>query len=135
MNFSKGAAMALIATLFSGAAIADTAKDFLTATKVSQIKDMGAQQMDGASIEKIVSGKTLKSSNWTWTFEKDGKQSSTANDGSWTDKGTWSVKGNELCRESDTSGKGERCSKVYFMGRDLRFTDGKRNLHDWWVSY
>ena len=135
MTFLKCAAVAGIATLFSAVAFADTSTEFLTATKVSQIKEMGAQQMDGASIERIVSGKTLKSSNWTWTFEKDGKQHSAANDGSWQDKGTWSVKNNELCRQSQTSGGPERCSKVYFLGRDLRFTEGKKNLHDWWVSY
>ncbi|WP_170414753.1 hypothetical protein [Ruegeria atlantica] len=135
MNLLKFAAITLVASQLAGGALGDSSKEYLTATKVSQIKEMGAKQMDGASIQKIVSGKTLNSSNWTWTFEKDGKQFSSANDGSWEDKGTWSVKGNELCRESDTSGKGELCSKVYFLGRDLRFSEGKRDLHDWWVSY
>lgn len=121
--------------VFSGSAQADENQAFLSATKVSEIKDMGAKQMDGASITRLFTGKTLKSSNWTWTFEGNGTQFSSANDGSWEDKGTWSVKGNELCRQSQTSGGAERCSKVYFLGRDLRFTEGKRDLHDWWVSY
>ncbi len=135
MRVLKRTGITLVALLISGAAFADSAKEFQEATKVSQLSALGGKQMDGASISRIVSGNTLKHSAWTWTFNKDGTQSSAANDGSWEDKGTWSVKGNELCRKSDVSGKPERCSKVYFLGRDLRFSEGNKNLHDWWVSY
>ncbi|WP_420860303.1 hypothetical protein [Algirhabdus cladophorae] len=128
---------AAVAICMSGVVHADQAKDFQSSTSVSQIAKMGAKQMAGTSIQKIFAGRTLKNPNWTWTFKKNGVQSSKANDGAWTDKGTWEVKGNEFCRQSEMSKGKEMCSKVYVLGRDLKFSDHQnaKKLKDWYISY
>ena len=108
---------------------------FQSATSVSAVKKAGGQQITGKSILQIVNNKTLTNPGWTWTFKPDGTQSSKANDGSWSTKGVWDVRGNQLCRTSD-DGK-ERCSNVYFLGRDLKFSDpnSKTKVSDWYVSF
>ncbi|MEM6311012.1 MAG: hypothetical protein AAF754_13295 [Pseudomonadota bacterium] len=121
-------------TCLGTASLAQT-DEFRKATKVAQIKKMGAQQISGDSIRKIVSGRTLDHPGWTWIFKADGTQTSADKKGQWNTSGTWRIDGNLLCRKSDQTGK-EKCSDVYFLGRDLKFTlGGKRNLEEWFATY
>lgn len=116
--------------------IASQAEDreaFKQSLTVAAAKKAGGQQINGASILKIVNNKTLKHPEWTWSFKSDGTQSSIANDKSWTTTGTWEIKGDQLCRTSSAGKK--KCSDVYFLGRDLKFSTSKTKLDDWYASY
>ena len=132
-------AVAASLTVFTlnGPLSAGPAEDFLNAKTVKQARAAGAQQISGASIQKIMAGRTFKQADWTWTIKKNGTQSSKATDGSWSDAGTWQIKGNQYCRESGATEGKTICSDVYFLGRDLRFTQdaNPKKLLDWHVSY
>lgn len=128
------AAFLLSASIAATPALADLSA-FHNATKVSQVKKLGAQQITGESIRKIVSGRTLKHPDWTWTFKRNGSVSSTATDKSWTVGGTWEIVGNQLCR---TNPEKEQvlCSDVYLLERSLKFTEkNNRTLAGWYASY
>ena len=136
----RSRAIALGATLaFCAPAVtlADNAKAFRTVEKVSELSAIGAKQLPGASIEQIFTSGTLINPDWTWDIEPDGTQTSKANNGSWSDEGTWEVRGNEFCRASTLSQGKTLCSKVYYLGRELRFSEDAdpRNLLDWYVTY
>ncbi len=112
--------------------------DFRTAMKIAEIEKLGAKSLDGATIQTTFSGKTLKGLDWSWTFNSDGTESSKANDNSWTDKGTWHLSGNQLCRTSTaTKGATELCSNIYTMGQDVRMSDPRSSgvLHKWYLTY
>jgi hypothetical protein len=128
------AALFLVSTSHSQA---DNAEAFRTAERVSELSALGAKQLPGSSIEQILTSGTLTNPGWTWDIEPDGTQSSEANDGSWSDEGTWEVRGNEFCRESTLSEGKTLCSKVYYLGRELRFSENAdpRNLLDWYLTY
>jgi hypothetical protein len=115
------------------AAQAGDSEAFKQSKTVAAAKKAGGQQISGASILKIVNNKTLKHPKWTWTFKSDGTQSSVAKDKSWTTNGTWEVKGNQLCRTSSEGIK--KCSNVYYLDRDLKFSTSKTKLNDWYASY
>jgi len=127
-------AIAALAVM-AGTMVSADAAGVRGATKVSAVKKMGAQQIAGTSIQKIVSGRTLDHEGWTWTFKPDGTQSSKAKDGSWKTTGTWRIDGNQICRTNSETQK-EKCSDVYVLGRDLKFTEGnKRTLANWYAAY
>ncbi len=118
------------------AAHADQAA-FRSAETVREIKALGAQQMTGQSIERILSGRKFENSEWTWEIRSNGTHFSRAKDNSWTDEGPWEIVGNQYCRSGTSTGGKTICSDVYFLGRDLRFTEDRRprRLLDWFVSY
>jgi len=120
----------------AGAAIADQAA-FRSAETVREIRALGAQQMAGQSIQQVLSGRTFDNPDWTWRVRANGTHASAAKDGSWTDEGTWSVVGNQYCRSSGATEGRTICSDVYFLGRDLRFSQdaNPRRLLNWFVSY
>ncbi len=112
--------------------------NFKTATMITEVEKLGGKMMDGATIQTTLSGKTLKGKDWSWTFNADGTESSKDNKNAWTDKGTWHMKGDQLCRISTaTAGATELCSNVYASGHDLRMSDQNASgmLHKWYISY
>lgn len=122
---------------FSGPSYADSAADFRAATSVAEVADLGAQRMAGVSIQNIFSDHTLENPGWTWSFTSSGVQTSQANDGSWSDEGTWDVANDQFCRQSVMSEGKRLCSNVYFLGRDLKFSDpdAPNGLKEWFVRY
>jgi hypothetical protein len=144
-NKMKKLSLAAIGVLFCTAsfglphaAFAKAKINFKTAMKITEVEKLGGKLADGAAVQTLVSGKTLKGKGWTWTFNSDGTQASRATDKSWDDKGNWHMSGNQLCRISTVAKAAtELCSNIYTLGHDLRMTDptavGK--LHNWYLSY
>jgi hypothetical protein len=134
LSFGLFSAMSIDATapVFAKAKI-----NFRSAMMVSDMDKLGGKVMDGATIQKTFSGKTLKGKGWSWTIKSDGAQSSKASDNSWTDAGTWHVQGDQFCRQSTTAKGSELCSSVYSVGHDIRFTDPRNpgKLHDWYLTF
>ncbi|MEM7318142.1 MAG: hypothetical protein AAF408_03875 [Pseudomonadota bacterium] len=88
-------------------------------------------RMDGAAIAAAFTGKTFRSDkNWTWTFNANGTQSSVAADNSWSTKGVWEVRGDQLCRASD--GKAERCSYIHLSDGVFDFTKQGSDAMEGW---
>lgn len=107
---------------------------FQNATTVAEAKRAGGQQITGESIRRIVTNRTVNSPKFSWTFKANGRQSSKAHNSSWKSSGTWEIRGHQLCRTDDGM---ERCSDVYILNRDLKFTEtgSKTKLSPWFVSY
>ena len=111
--------------------------DFRTAKTLAELDKLGAKPLEGAAVTSAVSGKTFKTKGWTWTMNADGTQASKASDNSWTDSGTWQVRGNQFCRQSAATKGAELCSTVFASGKDLRMSDpaATGKLTAWTLSY
>lgn len=58
-------------------------------------------KLSGTEIQEQMVGQRIIGTTWTTQYFDDGAISEAANGGSWTNRGTWSIQGDQFCRQFD----------------------------------